>query len=101
MWMKRTYPHIPFERYADDAICHCKSAEEAQALWSALADRFAACKLVLHPQKTKSFTARMRIGAATSRANRSTFSVSCFKRGRRCGEGAPRTASCLQPARRR
>ena len=53
MWMKRTYPHIQFERYADDAICHCKSAEEAQALWSALADRFAACKLVLHPEKTR------------------------------------------------
>jgi hypothetical protein len=53
MWMARTYPHIPFERYADDIICHCKSAEEAQALWSALADRFAVCKLVLHPQKTK------------------------------------------------
>jgi retron-type reverse transcriptase len=52
-WMARTYPHIPFERYADDIICHCKSAEEARALWSALADRFAACKLVLHPQKTK------------------------------------------------
>jgi hypothetical protein len=34
MWMARTYPHIPFERYADDAICHCKSAEEARALWS-------------------------------------------------------------------
>jgi hypothetical protein len=51
--MARTYPHIPFERYADDIICHCKSAEEARALWSALADRFAACKLVLHPQKTK------------------------------------------------
>ena len=53
MWMKRIYPHIQFERYADDAICHCKSAEEAQALWSALADRFAACKLVLHPEKTR------------------------------------------------
>jgi RNA-directed DNA polymerase len=53
MWMARTYPHIPFERYADDAICHCKSAVEAQALWSALADRLAACKLVLHPEKTK------------------------------------------------
>src|ERR1700704_5407283 len=53
MWMTRTYPHIPFERYADDGICHCKSAEEAQALWSELADRFAACKLVLHPEKTK------------------------------------------------
>ena len=53
MWMARNYPHIPFERYADDAICHCKSVEEARALWSALADRLAACKLVLHPEKTK------------------------------------------------
>jgi len=53
MWMMRTYPHIPFERYADDAICHCKTADEAEALRSALADRFAACKLVLHPEKTK------------------------------------------------
>src|SRR5712671_4616844 len=53
MWMTRTYPTIPFARYADDAICHCKSAEEAQALWSALADRFAAYKLTLHPEKTK------------------------------------------------
>ena len=46
-------PYIPFERYADDVICHCKSAEEAQALWSGLAHRFAACKLMLHPEKTK------------------------------------------------
>ena len=59
MWMARTYPHIPFERYADDAICHCESAEEAQALWKALADRFVACKLVLHPEKTKIVYARM------------------------------------------
>ena len=53
MWMAREFPHIPFERYADDAICHCKTAEEARLLWSALADRFAACKLALHPDKTK------------------------------------------------
>jgi RNA-directed DNA polymerase len=53
MWMARTYSHIPFERYADDAICHCRSVEEAQELWRALADRFATCKLVLHPEKTK------------------------------------------------
>src|SRR4030081_3534588 len=52
-WMAREFPHIPFERYADDAICHCKSAEEARALWIALADRFAACKLALHPEKTR------------------------------------------------
>jgi RNA-directed DNA polymerase len=53
MWMARNFPRIPFERYADDVICHCKSAEEARALWSVLADRFTTCKLVLHPEKTK------------------------------------------------
>ena len=53
MWMVRMFPHVLFERYADDIICHCNSAEEARALWSAIADRFAACKLVLHPEKTK------------------------------------------------
>jgi len=53
MWMTRECPHIPFERYADDAICHCHNAEEAQVLWSALRARFRACKLVLHPEKTK------------------------------------------------
>ena len=52
-WMARKSAHILFERYADDIICHCKSAEEARALWSAIADRLAACKLVLHPDKTK------------------------------------------------
>jgi group II intron reverse transcriptase/maturase len=53
MWMVREFPHIPFERYADDMICHCKTEEEAQALWRAIADRLATCKLVLHPEKTK------------------------------------------------
>jgi group II intron reverse transcriptase/maturase len=53
IWMAREFPYIPFERYADDIICHCKSAEEARALLSAIADRLAACNLVLHPEKTK------------------------------------------------
>jgi group II intron reverse transcriptase/maturase len=53
MWVAREFPHIPFERYADDAICHCRTAEEAQALWKAVADRLSVCQLVLHPDKTK------------------------------------------------
>ena len=55
----RREPHVRFcERAAVKfhratyLICHCKSAEEARALWGAIADRFAVCKLVLHPQKT-------------------------------------------------
>ena len=35
---------------ADGVTRESESAEEAQVLWSALADRFAACKLVLHPE---------------------------------------------------
>ena len=51
--MTRTHPAVPFERYADDVICHCRTESEAEALRIALAERFAACGLVLHPQKTK------------------------------------------------
>jgi RNA-directed DNA polymerase len=53
MWMALEFPHIPFERYADDAICHCRTEAEARALWQALASRMADCKLMLHPEKTK------------------------------------------------
>ena len=52
-WMARAFPYIPFERYADDIICHCRSEAEAQALRNALNARLSACKLTLHPQKTK------------------------------------------------
>jgi RNA-directed DNA polymerase len=37
----------------DDAICHCRSEEQALTLRKALETRLAACKLELHPQKTK------------------------------------------------
>lgn len=53
LWMKREYPTIPFERYADDAICHCDTEDQAFELQQALDQRFAACGLRLHPQKTK------------------------------------------------
>jgi group II intron reverse transcriptase/maturase len=53
LWMRREYPDILFERYADDAICHCRSEAQALELIQALEKRFADCKLQLHPQKTK------------------------------------------------
>ena len=52
-WMQRTYPQIPFERYADDALCHCRTQEEAEDLKVALERRFAECRLELHAEKTK------------------------------------------------
>jgi RNA-directed DNA polymerase len=53
LWMQREYPTIPFERYADDAISHCASEQQALDLRQALEQRFAACRLRLHPEKTK------------------------------------------------
>jgi len=52
-WMQKHYPDIPFERYADDGICHCKTLAQAQQLRAALEARFAECHLELHPQKTR------------------------------------------------
>jgi len=52
-WMARNYPDIPFERFADDALCHCVSEAQAKILKEALEKRFAECGLQLHPEKTK------------------------------------------------
>lgn len=52
-WMQRCYPAVPFERYADDIVCHCRSKEEGEALLKDLEKRLAECKLQLHPVKTR------------------------------------------------
>jgi len=53
LWMQRTKPGVPFERYADDIVCHCRSEVEVMALKTELNHRFEQCKLTLHPTKTK------------------------------------------------
>jgi len=52
-WMQRCHPTVPFERYADDIVCHCRSKEEADSLLEELRNRFADCHLELHPGKTR------------------------------------------------
>ena len=53
LWMARTCPDLPWCRYADDGLVHCRSEQEAQALKAALHARLAVCGLELHPTKTK------------------------------------------------
>lgn len=53
VWLGREFPGVPFERYADDIICHCHSERAAFTLRRVLERRFAKCGLVLHPVKTK------------------------------------------------
>jgi RNA-directed DNA polymerase len=53
LWMTRTYPDLPWCRFADDGLVHCRSEKEALALKAALQARLAECHLELHPTKTK------------------------------------------------
>jgi len=52
-WMAEHYPHIPFERYADDAVFHCKSEAQGRYIQREIEQRLRACQLEAHPAKTK------------------------------------------------
>ncbi|MEV2911076.1 group II intron reverse transcriptase/maturase [Paenibacillus larvae] len=52
-WMGKKLPTIPFERYADDIVCHCASEEQAKIAMVKIQARLKACGLEMHPQKTK------------------------------------------------
>lgn len=52
-WMARTFPRYPWARYADDGVVHCRTEGEARHLLEALGERFQACGLRLHPEKTR------------------------------------------------
>ena len=53
LWMTRTHPDLPWCRYADDGLVHCRTEQEAQALKAELQARLTECRLELHPTKTK------------------------------------------------
>jgi group II intron reverse transcriptase/maturase len=53
LWMARTHPDLPWCRYADDGLVHCRTEQEAEALKAELQVRLAECHLEMHPTKTK------------------------------------------------
>ncbi len=52
-WMKRRLPEIPFERYADDIVVHCKTEVESLKVRELMEKRLGECGLELNPEKTK------------------------------------------------
>jgi RNA-directed DNA polymerase len=52
-WMKMRYPDVPFERYADDIVCHCESRWKAEEVLKSIDERLTACKLAINKNKTK------------------------------------------------
>lgn len=52
-WLEQTHSAVRYVRYADDAILHCKSKEQADYVLRNLNKRMRQCGLELHPEKTK------------------------------------------------
>jgi RNA-directed DNA polymerase len=52
-WMAREFPAVPFERYADDIVAHCKSERQAQFVLDTIKKRMRSCGLELNLGKTR------------------------------------------------
>ena len=53
MWMARTFPAVPFERYVDDVVVHCVSERQARYVLTEITKRMTQVGLELHPEKTR------------------------------------------------
>ncbi len=52
-WLEQTHTTVKYERYADDAILHCRSKTQANYVMQNLQRRLLDCGLELNMQKTK------------------------------------------------
>lgn len=52
-WMAERFPDVPFERYADDVLVHCRTEQQAQVVLQEVKERLRRCRLEVHPQKTQ------------------------------------------------
>src|SRR5205823_4394154 len=67
VWMAREFPEVTFERYVDDAVVHCSTRRQAQAVLAAIAERMGKWGCGYIPRRRGSCTARTTtVGAVTS-----------------------------------
>ena len=52
-WLTTHHPSVPFCRYADDGILHCRTETEAIQMREHVAARLRDCGLEMHPDKTR------------------------------------------------
>lgn len=52
-WIDLSFKDVPFVRYADDVILHCRSESEAKEVLSQIRERLRTCGLRLNEEKTK------------------------------------------------
>ncbi len=53
IWLARRFPDCPFERFADDAVVHCRTRRQAEEVMAAITERMEQVGLRLHPDKTR------------------------------------------------
>lgn len=53
IWLERNLPGLPWCRYADDGLVHCKTLKQTEMVLDKLEKRFSECGLELHSEKTK------------------------------------------------
>ena len=51
-WARRELPGVPSCRYADDGLLHCKSRRQVEYVMRRISERFRACGLEIHPDKS-------------------------------------------------
>jgi len=52
-WLATRYTGIPFCRYSDDGVLHCRTQAQAIHMHRVVADRSRSCGLEMHPEKTR------------------------------------------------
>lgn len=62
-WMHDNFRDVPFERYADDIVVHCRSKAQAEQMRHKIGERLERCGLQLHPEKTRVVCCRPDIAA--------------------------------------
>jgi len=51
-WVRRELPNVPFCRYADDGLLHCRSLRQAKYIMARITERFEECGLEVHSGKS-------------------------------------------------
>jgi len=67
-WMTENFADVPFERYADDVVVHCRSKVQAEFMRDQIDRRLQQCGLQLHPQKTRVVCCRPSIRSSTAKS---------------------------------
>ena len=53
VWLTKNHSNIPWSRYADDGVLHCRTNKQAKYIMNQLKRRFEECGLEMHSDKSK------------------------------------------------